>query len=187
MFTPFWWHTYFLLYLYPYNMGIIASNSCDHSKSEEPLGLKLLMKVFLSTNKLLWSVFVLKIAGHTLIIVQYASFKYKNKFSGKNLISQSVPELTLTDKFKFSRYLYSDQSPLPNCLLGLTFTETVLPPQFVLLLTKKCVLTHCISMLQNIYMLCAEEITARETNLTWPNSQGAIQSVARVSKCFHHL
>lgn len=91
-------------------MGIIASNSCDHSKSEEPLGLKLLMKVFLSTTKLLWSVFDLRIAGHTLIIVQYASFKYKNKFSGKNLVSQSVPELILTDKFKFSRYLYSDQS-----------------------------------------------------------------------------
>lgn len=146
-------------------MGIIASNSCDHSKSEEPLGLKILMKVFLSTNKLLWSVFDLKIAGCTLIIVQYASFEFENKFPGRNLVSQSVPELTLSDKFKFSRYMYSDQSLLPNCLLGLTFTKTVLPPQFVPLLTKKCVLTHCISMLQNIYMLCAEEITAREMNL----------------------
>lgn len=187
MFMPFWWHTYFLLYLYPSNMGIIASNSCDHSKSEEPLGLKILMKVFLSTNKLLWSVFDLKIAGCTLIIVQYASFEYENKFPGRNLVSQSVPELTLSDKYKFSRYMYSDQSPLPNCLLGLTFAKTVLPPQFVPLLTKKCVLTHCISMLQNIYMLCAEEITAREMNLAWPNSQGEIQSVARVSECFHHL
>lgn len=91
-------------------MGIIASNSCDHSQSKKPLGLKRLMKVFLSTNKLLWSVCHLKIAGHTLIIVQYAPFEYKNKFSGKNLVSQSVPELFLTDKFKFSRYLYSDQS-----------------------------------------------------------------------------
>lgn len=50
MFVTFWWHTYPALYPYPYKMGIRAWNSCEHSKSEELLGIKLLMKVFLSTN-----------------------------------------------------------------------------------------------------------------------------------------
>lgn len=93
MFVTFWWHTYPALYPYPYNMGIRARNSCDHSKSEELLGIKLLMKS-ISFYKLLWSVFDLRIAGCTLNIVQYASFEYKNKFSGRNLASRSEPELT---------------------------------------------------------------------------------------------
>lgn len=51
-------------------MGIIAENSCDHSKSAEPLSLKLLLKVSIYFYKETTVMCVqLRIAGYTLNII----------------------------------------------------------------------------------------------------------------------